>query len=113
MSGRKPFGSLTKDFSQERRAKIEARKTELREEMALHDLRKAIGASQAELAEHLAVNQPAIAKMERRSDIRVQSLRRLIEAMGGQLEVKAKFPAGEVTITNYNDAGDGREEVPA
>ena len=103
MSGRKAFSNLTKDFSQERRAKIEVQKVELREEMALHDLRKAIGASQEVVAHSLGVKQPAIAKMERRTDIRIQSLRRMIEAMGGTLEISARFQNGKVRITNYTD----------
>ena len=103
MSGRKAFSNLTKGFSQERRAKIEVQKVELREEMALHDLRKAIGASQEVVAHSLGVKQPAIAKMERRTDIRIQSLRRMIEAMGGTLEISARFQNGKVRITNYND----------
>ena len=103
MSGRKPFSALTEDMSQERRAKIEARKLDLREDMALRELRKAIGASQERLAEALDVNQPAIAKMERRNDIRIQSLRRMIEAMGGDLEVRAKFPDFEVTLSDYKE----------
>jgi ribosome-binding protein aMBF1 (putative translation factor) len=105
MSGRKAFSNLTKDFSQERRAKIESQKVELREEMALHDLRKAIGASQEVVAHSLGVKQPAIAKMERRTDIRIQSLRRMIEAMGGTLEISARFQNGKVRITNYSDIG--------
>ena len=105
MSGRKVFSNLTKGFSQERRAKIEVQKVELREEMALHDLRKAIGVSQEVVAHSLGVNQPAIAKMERRTDIRIQSLRRMIEAMGGTLEISARFQNGKVRITNYNDTG--------
>ena len=103
MSGRKPFSNLTKDIGQERRAKIEAQKFELREEMALHDLRKAIGTSQEVVAHSLGVKQPAIAKMERRTDIRIQSLRRMIEAMGGTLEISARFQNGKVRITNYTD----------
>ncbi len=103
MSGRKPFSNLTKNFSQDRRAKIEAQKFELREEMALHDLRKAIGTSQELVAHSLGVKQPAIAKMERRTDIRIQSLRRMIEAMGGTLEISARFQNGKVRITNYTD----------
>lgn len=105
MSGRKAFSNLTKDLSQERRAKIESQKVELREEMALHALRKAIGASQEVVAHSLGVKQPAIAKMERRTDIRIQSLRRMIEAMGGTLEISARFQNGKVRITNYNDTG--------
>jgi len=103
MSGRKPFSSLIKDISQERRANIESHKVELREEMALHDLRKAIGTSQEVIAHSLGVKQPAIAKMERRTDIRIQSLRRMIEAMGGTLEISARFQNGKVRITNYTD----------
>tara|TARA_B110000967_G_C18745576_1_gene490043 strand:- start:459 stop:590 length:132 start_codon:yes stop_codon:yes gene_type:complete len=41
--------------------------------------------------------------MERRADIRISSLRKMIEAMGGSLEIKAHFPQGDVTITNYTD----------
>ncbi len=107
MSGRKLFSNLTKDLSPERRAKIEANKVDLREEMALHDLRKAIGTSQEVIAHCLGVKQPAIAKMERRSDIRIQSLRRMIEAMGGTLEISARFQSGRVRITNYTDADSG------
>ena len=107
MSGRNPFNTLTENLSPERRARIEARKAMLREEMALHELRKAIGTSQEELAEKLQVLQPAIAKLERRSDIRISSLRKLIEAMGGSLEIKAHFPQGDVTITNYAEQSDG------
>lgn len=103
MSGRQKFNTLTKHISPERRAKIEERKIELREEMALHELRQAIGTSQETLADQLAVLQPAIAKMERRADIRISSLRKMIEAMGGSLEIKAHFSHGDVTITNYAD----------
>jgi len=101
MSGRNSFSELTKALSPERRARIEIRKIELREEMALNELRQAIGVSQEVLAEQLQVLQPAIAKLEKRADIRISSLRRMIEAMGGALEIKAHFPDGDVTITNY------------
>ncbi len=104
MSGRKNFKHLTKSLPSRRRQKIDAIKAELRDNMALCELRQAIGISQGTLAERLNVLQPAVAKIERRSDIRISSLRRLIEAMGGSLEVKARFPEGDVTITNYSEA---------
>lgn len=103
MCGRNKFTKLTENLSSARRAKIEEHKFELREEMAMHELRQALGASQEILAEQLKVMQPAIAKMERRADIRISSLRKMIEAMGGSLEIKAHFPQGDVTITNYTD----------
>ncbi len=101
MTGRNKFSKLTENLSSARRAKIEKRKIELREDMALHELRKALGISQEALAAKLDVNQPAITKMERRADIRISSLKKMIEAMGGSLEIKAHFPQGDVTITNY------------
>ena len=106
MSGRNPLGKLSEDTSSERRENIETRKTALREEMALHELRQAIGLSQEALAGQLDVLQPAIAKMERRTDIRISSLKKLIEAMGGSLEIRAHFPDGDVTIANYSDVPD-------
>ena len=103
MSGHKPFENLTKNLPATRRRNIDAIKAELGDNMALCELRQAIGMSQDTLAERLNVLQPAVAKIERRSDIRVSSLRRLIEAMGGSLEIKAHFPEGDVTITNYSN----------
>jgi len=101
MSGRNSFKKLTENISPERRARIETKKIELREDMELAELRQAIGISQEALAKHLEVLQPAIAKLEKRADIRISSLRNMIEAMGGTLEIKAHFPQGDVTITNY------------
>lgn len=102
MSGRNSFNDLTKNISPERRAYIEERKIELREEMELAELRQAIGMSQEAMARQLEVLQPAIAKLEKRNDIRISSLRKMIEAMGGSLEIKAHFPDGDVSITNYH-----------
>lgn len=55
------------------------------------------------LAEVLQVQQPAIAKMEKRADMYLSTLRSHIEAMGGQLEVVARFPDGAVKISNFAD----------
>ena len=43
MSGHRPFSELTKDFTPERRRRIEAKKAELRAAMPLHELRQAQG----------------------------------------------------------------------
>ena len=102
MTGKKLFSNLTKNFEPSRRAKIEAKKVELREEMALYELRQAIGISQEQIAELLKVQQPAIARLERRADIRIRSLAKMIEAMGGTLEINACFPSGQVKLTNYS-----------
>jgi len=74
-------------------------------EMPLNELRKARGLSQKMLADVLHVQQPSIAKMEKRTDMYLSTLRSHIEAMGGQLEVVARFPDGAVKISNFAELG--------
>lgn len=71
--------------------------------MPLQELRQARGLSQKAIAERLNVQQPAIAKLEKRTDMYVSTLRSHIEAMGGELEVIARFPDGEVKILTFAD----------
>ena len=98
---KKKFATLRDNMSPEARADISRRVEEALEEMLLHELRRVRGLSQRELAEALHVQQPAIAKMERRADMYISTLRSHIEAMGGELEITARFPDGAVKITNF------------
>jgi len=112
MTGRHRFDKLTKSFSPAQRGRVEARKVELGAEMPLHVLRQARAMTQKALGEALKVNQPAIAKMERRADMYVSSLRSYVEAMGGRLKIVAEFPEGDITVTNFSDMDD-QEDAPA
>lgn len=96
------FSELTKDFSLERRARIEVKKVALCEEMNLAELRQALSLTQATLAEALCVGQAEISKIENRTDVFVSTLRRFVNAMGGELEIKAVFPDREVRIRNFS-----------
>ncbi len=109
MSGRHPFSKLTKDFTPERRQRVDAMRSELLAEMPLHELRRARALTQRDLAETLKVNQPAVAKLEQRADMYVSSLRSYIEAVGGRLKIVAEFPEGEVAITNFSQVGEAEE----
>ncbi len=100
------YSELRKNMSPEARARAEAKTKELLAEMPLHELRQARGLSQQVLAQALKVQQPAIAKLERRTDMYISTLRNHIEAMGGQLEVIARFPEGSVKISNFADLDD-------
>ena len=90
----------------ERRAHVNAKKEEFRAAMALHELRKARAMTQKAIGEALNVNQPAVAKLERRTDMYVSNLRAYIEAMGGKLSIGAQFPQGDVGITNFSDTAE-------
>ena len=105
MTGHRPFSGLTKKFSPERKARVAQRVTEMKADMALHELRQAREQSQEALALALKVGQPAVAKLERRADMYVSNLRRYIEALGGSLEITARFPEGSVNITNFGELG--------
>jgi hypothetical protein len=75
------------------RARVEARARELiAEEMSLQDLRKAIGKTQTAIAKRLKVGQDAVSKLETRSDMYISTLRGILKAMDGELELVARFP---------------------
>ena len=100
MTGHRPFRDLTKDWGEARRKRVDIKKRELVEEMTLAQLRQSLSITQQEIAGKMNINQPAIAKLENRSDMHVSNLRRLIESMGGELDIRARFPQGEVRIAN-------------
>jgi len=58
--------------------------------------------SQETLAKALHIKQPNVAKIEKRTDIYISTLRATIEAMGGTLDIVAHFPDGTVRITNFS-----------
>jgi len=82
---------------------VAAKAAALREEMTLEELRKARDLSQEEIAQALAVGQPTVAKLEKRTDMHISNLRRYIEALGGKLEITARFPDASVVINNVGD----------
>ena len=99
------FSVLRQQMSPESQVRAEAKAQAMLAEMPLNELRQARGLSQKMLAEVLRVQQPSIAKIERRTDMYLSTLRSHIEAMGGQLEVVARFPDGAVKISNFTDLG--------
>ncbi len=98
----KKFAELRAKMSPESRARADEKAQVLLSEVPLNELCQARGLSQKVLAEVLHVQQPSIAKLERRTDMYISTLRSHIEAMGGELEVVARFPDGTVKISNFS-----------
>lgn len=69
------------------------------EDLTLKDLRKLFGLSQAELADKAGVKQAAVSRLESRSDAKLSTLTAAVEALGGQLEIRAHFPDSSVPIS--------------
>lgn len=102
----KKFSALRARMTPEQQARTEARTRELlREEMLLSELREARQMSQEQLAEKLHKSQSAISKLEKRTDAYISTLREVIHAMDGELDIIARFPEGEIRITQFEDIG--------
>lgn len=97
------FNALKASLTPEAQAKVAQRTEQMLQEMSLHKLRHARGLSQKMMAEALHIQQPALAKIEKRTDMYLSTLRHHIQAMGGELEIVAKFPEGSVKIQNFSD----------
>lgn len=98
----KKFEALRAKMTPEAQALSDKKAQGMLSKIPLRELRQARGLSQKELAEALHIQQPAIAKMEKRTDMYISTLRSHIEAMGGKLEILANFPDGTVQIDNFS-----------
>ena len=82
-----------KKLSPAQRKKVEARAAELiAEEMTLRELRRARRLTQARMAKTLGVTQDSVSRLEKRSDLLLSTLRKTVQAMGGNLSLVAEFP---------------------
>mgnify|MGYP001221646571 CR=1 FL=1 len=102
------FKTIREKMAPERQERIRKRTEELLAELPLQELRHARALSQEELAEVLGLNQATVSKLERRTDMYLSSLRRFVEAMGGELEISANFPEGKVRIRLFEELEEGR-----
>ena len=75
---------------------------QLRQEMTLAELRRAFSLTQDTLARTLNVKQAEISKIENRADMLMSTLRNFVQAMGGDLEVRAVFPDRAIEISTFS-----------
>ncbi|MGA2060271.1 MAG: XRE family transcriptional regulator [Thermoguttaceae bacterium] len=81
-------------------AEIQAKETIA--DMLLAEIRKSVGLTQEELAAALGITQPSLSKLENQDDMQVSTLHRLIQALGGELEIIAHLPRGDIRILQFN-----------
>jgi len=82
-------------------AQAETEALRLEQEMDLAEVRRALKLSQEEIAQTLQIGQASVAKLEKRADMYVSTLRRFIEAMGGELDIVARFADHSVKIKTF------------
>lgn len=99
----KKFDELRAKMSPQARARSNEIYRRHLKEMPLAELRCARGLSQESLAKILGVKQSSVSKIERRTDMYISSLRSHIEAMGGELDIIARFPDGDLKISGFSN----------
>lgn len=99
----KKFNELRKRMSPESRERARTKTAAMLAGMTLDELREARRLTQEQLATLFHVGQPAIAKMEKRTDMYLSTLRGIIRAMGGELEIRAVFPDGDIRINQFRE----------
>jgi transcriptional regulator with XRE-family HTH domain len=99
----KSFDDLVKRTTTKKtRAKAARRAKELLGELLLSEVRQLAGKSQQEVAETLGMKQPSLSKLEKQSDMQISTLQKIVRALGGELEVLARFPKGTVKIDQFD-----------
>jgi DNA-binding transcriptional regulator YiaG len=108
--GSKGFNKMSKNFeklrqkmSPQARKQASLKTQELIQAMPLQELRQARHLSQECLAKVLSTKQANLSRIERRTDMYISTLRSYIEAMGGELDIIARFADGEVRINQFRD----------
>jgi predicted transcriptional regulator len=98
-------------MTSEQRAEAEVRARDMMAEMLLAEIRKEVGLTQKELAAAMGIKQPSLSKLEAQNDMQVSTLQRLVQALGGQLEIIAHLPHGDVRVSQFPDPEPARMEM--
>jgi transcriptional regulator with XRE-family HTH domain len=102
----KTFDELVKRTTNKRtRERAKRRARELLGQLLISEMRQLRGKSQREIAHALGIKQPSLSKLENQSDMQISTLQRIVAALGGELEVVAKFPKGRVKMDQFDKAG--------
>lgn len=86
-------------LDKEGRQQVDAIKRAMRLQIALAHLREQRGLSQAAVAAELGTSRPNVSRIESETDLRLSTLERYVEALGGRLEIRAVFDDEAVPLT--------------
>jgi DNA-binding XRE family transcriptional regulator len=86
-------------LSKDARQRVDKIKRAMQLEISLAELREARGVSQAAVAEILETSRPNVSRIEKEIDVRLSTLERYVEALGGKLEIHAVFDDTDVKLS--------------
>ncbi|HVT62229.1 MAG TPA: helix-turn-helix domain-containing protein [Legionellaceae bacterium] len=94
----KSFSTLKNKMSLSAKKVVEEKTNQLLKEALLYEIREQLHITQEDIAAKLNTKQANVSRTERRRDMKLSTLKRYIEAMGGELDIVAKFPSNEVHL---------------
>lgn len=100
----KKFSELEAKMSPEARTRAKGRAQAMMADMLLAEIRQTVGLTQEELATALDIKQPTLSRMESQSDMQISTLRRLVRALGGEVDIVVRLPKGNIRLTQFDDA---------
>ena len=103
MTGRNKFSELKVRLGADRLEQVDVRTKTMLAEMLLPEIRKHSGLTQKEVADVLGISQPSLSKIEHQDDMQIGTLSKLIQALGGKLEIIAHLPQGDCRLTQFGD----------
>jgi DNA-binding transcriptional regulator YiaG len=83
------------------RTRSRERAEELIRAMSLNELRRARRVTQGRLATAMQTSQSEVSKLEQRTDAYVSTLQSYVRALGGELDIVARFPDGSFRISQF------------
>lgn len=107
----KTFDELARRvMSPKARSRAAARTQELLSAVLLSDIRKLAGKSQGQLARQLGIRQPSLSKLENQDDMQISTLKRIVEALGGEVRITARFKGREMPILPFDRRGRAKQD---
>ena len=100
---RKNYSGLRAQLSPHAQSRSRRRAQAMMLAMPLNELRRARQFTQDMLADAMHTSQSEVSKLEQRTDTYVSTLRNYVRALGGELDIVARFPDGEVRISQFGD----------
>ena len=92
----KTLEELLASRSPESQARIQEIADELLLANQLYRIREELEISQKQLAEALGIKQPSLSAIENRgNDLKISTMKKYVEAMGGKLRIDVELPTGK------------------
>ncbi|MEJ6124011.1 helix-turn-helix transcriptional regulator [Vibrio sp. 2-Bac 85] len=82
--------------TQESQVRITEMANEMLLEVKLQSLREELEFTQSELAKTMGISQPSVVAIEQRgNDVKLSTIKRYVEAMGGRMSIDIELPTGK------------------